>query len=666
MTSPLRRFLFPLALVIGVAATAATIIPPELPREVFFGNPKITQVQISPDGRYLAMLQPVNNRLNITVIDRVKGTKKRLTDMKEENVTSIFWLNDHRLGFSQQFKGQESSGIYAVNSDGAQLSVLKQLVALDGERVDNAPEKSYQIVDLLPDDPDHILVSIFRGRSGLGDIFKQDIVTEKFTKVLTNPGKIRAWLTDRAGVVRLGVASDEKGFSKEILYRHDAKSEWVTIETMPDETEWEPMGFDGDNHTLYIRARIGRSTSAIYTYDPELKKVTGTVFADDTYDAGDIVYNRQLKKMVAVTCERDKPTIQWLDPKMKRLAADIDGALPGMNNVIVSSTRDDSLVVIRSYNDRDPGAYYLLDTVKMELSELVRVNELAKPEQMAEMRPIEFKARDGLLLHGYLTLPVGRDPKDLPLIINPHGGPFGPRDKWGFDREIQFLANRGYAVLQINYRGSGGYGKDFEEAGYRQWGLKMQDDLTDGVHWAVAQSYADPQRVGIYGASYGGYAALAGMVYTPELYQIGINYVGVADIGRLGLMLGFRQSYKPQQDFVARRWLNPDVDGKQIHAVSPIHFIHNIRVPSLHAYGEYDPRVTKDQGAALKGELEKYKKNFKYIQIENEGHGFNKFENRMAFYGEMEVFLRQYMPAEKTGHMKVGDTRVLELPAKTP
>lgn len=667
MTHLLRRFLLSLVLIFTAARAAAVPPPPELPLELFFGNPQLTSLKISPDGRYLAMLQPVNNRLNITVIDRVKGTKKRLTDMKEENVTGIYWLNDHRLGFEQEFKGQESKGIYAINADGTGMSVLRQLVARDGERVDNAPEKSYELVDLLPEDPDHILVSIFRGSSGLGDLFKQNIVTEKFTMVLTNPGKIRGWLTDRAGVVRIGIATDEKNGGKEILYRSDAKSDWVTIETLPVEAEWEPLGFEGDNRTLYVRARIGRSTAAIYAYDPELRKITRTVFADDTYDAGDIIYDRHQKKVVGVTCDRDKPTTIWLDPVMRRLVADIDGALPGMQNEIVSRTRDNSLVVIRSFSDRDPGTYFLLDTVKMELSQLIQIRNLVKPEQMAEMRPIEFKASDGLLLHGYLTLPVGRNPKNLPLILNPHGGPFGPRDSWGFNREIQFLANRGYAVLQVNYRGSGGYGRDFEEAGYRQWGLRMQADLTDAVHWAIAEGIADSKRVGIYGASYGGYAALAGMVYTPELYQVGINYVGVADIARLGMIFdGFRGAYRPQREQIARRWLNPDdaTDKKQIYATSPINFIENIRVPSLHAYGEYDPRVTKDQGAVLKAALEKHNKTFKYIQVENEGHGFKKAENAIAFYGAMETFLQQYMPAENMGHVKIGDSKVIEMPAK--
>ena len=659
-------FLFLSALLLAAPPGAAATPPPELPLEVFFGNSQIRQLQISPTGRYLAMLQPANDRMNITVIDREKGGKKRITDMKEENVTELFWLNDQRLGFRQQYKGQESFGLYAVNADGSQLSVLQQLVAREGETVVNAPPKQFGVIDDLPDDPDHLLVAVNRGNSGLGDIFRVNVYTEKLSKVMNNPGKVRQWLTDRAGVVRLGISYDETTEVREVIYRRDDKSKWVTLMTIPaDGEEWDPLGFDGDNRTLYVRSNAGRSTSAIYTYDPEQRKITGTVFAHDTYDAGGIIYSRHLKKVIGVRYEAEKPKIVWLDPERRRLAADIDGALPNMQNTIVSATRDYSLVIIHSSSDRDPGTYFLLNTGKLELTELLRVSELVKPAQMGEMRPVQFTARDGLLLHGYLTLPAGREPKNLPLIIHPHGGPFGPRDSWGFNPEVQFLANRGYAVLQINYRGSGGYGRSFEEAGYRQWGLKMQDDLTDGVRWAIAQGYADPGRVGISGASYGGYAALAGLVYTPELYQVGINYVGVADISRLGLILGFRNALKPTQKFIARRWLNPDVDGAQIKATSPMNFVENIRVPSLHAYGTYDPRVTKDQGQVLRDRLNKYGKNFKYIEVENEGHGFGKLENRLGFYREMDAFLKQYMPAEIAGTVRIAPLKILELPAKS-
>lgn len=663
-----------LALLLGTQAVVAAqpaAQPPELPLEVFFGNPQITQLQISPGGRYLAMLQPANNRMNITVIDREKRTKQRITDMKEENVVSISWLNDSRLAFRQQYKGQESFGIYAVNADGTNLRILHQLTARDGENVWNTGKNSIGIIDTLPDDDEHILVGVYRGNSGLADVFKLNVNTEKRSRVLNNPGKVRDWVTDLNGVIRAAVWSDEREETVRILYRKNEKSDWETLDTVAsDGPSWRPIGFAADNQTLYIGSNLGRSTTIIQTYDPVAKKVTGTVFADDTYDVDEespLIYSQKRKKLIGVRYNGEKPSVHWLEPEDRKLQQSINAAIPGKLNVIVSRTRDESLAVIRSLSDRDPGSYYLLDVKSMELSELIQVNPLVKPEQMAEMRPISFKARDGLLLHGYITLPVGRE-RNAPLIVNPHGGPYGPRDSWGFNPEIQFLANRGFAVLQVNYRGSGGYGRDFEEAGYRQWGLKMQDDLTDGVKWAIEQGYAHKDRVGIYGASYGGYATLAGLVYTPELYQFGINYVGAADIARLGMIMSnFLDRPKPQQKALARRWLHPDLDKDQMRATSPVHFLERVRVPTLHAYGKYDPRVTIDHGEVLQQQLKKHGKTFKYIEIENEGHGFNKFENRIGFYKEMEAFLKERL-AEMHKHPEViiGPSRVIQMPVDLP
>jgi len=665
-TATVSAMLIGLALVTPAAAEADRV--ERLPDEVFFGNPQISQLQISPDGRYLAMLQPANNRMNISVVDRVAKTKRRITDMKEENVTGIMWLNDSRLGFFQQYKGQESFGFYAVNADGTNLRILRQATTMEEERVTNMESRrGFTVIDYLPDDPDHILVNVSRGNSGLGDVYRLNVNTEKRRIIMSNLGKVREWLTDRRGVVRVAISTDELEEHSSIMYRSDEKSEWVELGRIPtDGQKWEPLAFDGDNRTLFIRSNVGRDTDAIFTYDPEKKEITGLVFADPTYDASDVIYSRARNKIVGVVYEAEKPQVYWLDEAERNLAAAVDAALPGTTNRFVSSTRDGKTRIIRSFSDRDPGTYYLLQVETMELQELIRANPAVNPAKMAEMRPISFKARDGLTIHAYLTLPPGRPERALPVIVNPHGGPFGIRDSWGFNPEVQFLANRGYAVLQVNYRGSGGYGFSFEEAGYRQWGLKMQDDLTDAVQELIKLGLADPERVAIYGASYGGYAALAGLVYTPELYRVGINYVGVSDIERLGLMRIFSGTSKPTQKYVARRWLHRDIDKEQIHATSPVNFIANIRVPSLHAYGKYDPRVTIDQGEVLEQQLKKHGKDYEYVVVSNEGHGFNKFENRIDFYRKVEAFLERHMPAYMPdAQAKPGPLKVVEMPAKT-
>jgi len=286
------------------------------------------------------------------------------------------------------------------------------------------------------------------------------------------------------------------------------------------------------------------------------------------------------------------------------------------------------------------------------------------PEQMAPMKPITFRARDGLMIQGYLTLPLGRDAKNLPLVLHPHGGPFGIRDSWGFNPEVQFYANRGYAILQVNYRGSGGYGDKFERAGWKKWGLEMQDDLTDAVKWTIAEGMADPERVVIAGASYGGYATMAGLVYTPELYCAGINYVGVVDIEEL----------IPRGDSVSKErayWyetrigdLSKAEDRKRIRETSPVHFTDRIRAPVLMAYGKNDPRVRRSQGVDIEAALKKAGKTYEMIIEKEEGHGFRKEELSIAFFTKVDAFLKKYVPPPG-GNVKVGPVKVVD-PAPPP
>jgi dipeptidyl aminopeptidase/acylaminoacyl peptidase len=661
MMHPRLLPLFALATTVALASP-----PPELPLETFFGDPQASQVQISPDGRYLALLAPANNRMQLVVVDRKAGKRQRITDMKDESVVGLRWVKSDRLLFFQQAKGQESFGTYSVDADGKNLRVLQQATVREGDRVANVDDRrGFSIISDLRDDPNEVLASVVRGRSGLVDVYRINIRNEKRTLVMQNYNQVRNWMADRTGAVRLGSASDQRERSFTVLYRPDEKSDWREISRQDsDAPGWRPLAFDGDNRTLLITSDLGRSTQGLFRFDPETNRVVETLVTDPIYDvAPQLVYSRKRARFVGARYNAEKPATVWFDEEFRSLQASLDAALPGTVNEISSFTDDESVFVVTATSDRDPGSFYLYDAKANSLALLARRNPMADPEQMAEMRPITYRASDGMQLFGYLTLPAGREPKSLPLVVLPHGGPYGPRDSWGFDPEAQFLANRGYAVLQVNFRGSGGYGRDYEAAGYRQWGLRMQDDLTDGVKWAIEQGYVDRNRVAIYGASYGGYAALAGLVYTPELYVCGVNYVGVTDIARLGIMLQFNGLPKPAQEYLSRRFLHPLKDAEQIKATSPVNFVQNIRVPLLMAYGEYDPRVTIDHGEALEIELKKHGKPYKNIVIGNEGHGFNKFENRMAFYREMDAFFAEHLRPVR-GSVELGPIQVKEMPAR--
>ena len=289
-----------------------------------------------------------------------------------------------------------------------------------------------------------------------------------------------------------------------------------------------------------------------------------------------------------------------------------------------------------------------------------QINPNLQPGLVQPMQPVSYPARDGLTIHGYLTLPAGAAGHRVPLIIHPHGGPYGVRDEWGFDPEVQFLASRGYAVLQPNYRGSGGYGLDFLLAGRHEWGGKMQDDLSDGVKWAIAQGFADPARVAIVGASYGGYAALAGVTFTPELYCCAVNYVGVSDLNIIaGYGEGNGRRHGMDRTFYSK-WIGDDATYR--HDRSPVNFVQNIRVPTLHAYGENDPRVDIDNWKRLKAELDRYNKPYEFVREDNEGHGFRHESARVSFYRRVEEFLAKNLA--HAGQVEVGPTKVIDLPAK--
>lgn len=638
-----------------LASIAAGTVP--IPMEDFFKDPLFDEIQISPDGTKVAALSMWKGNLNLYVIDLKTKKPAMLTGMTTMGVSDVRWVGSHRLIFSGTEEGNHIGGLFAIDADGKNSMTLAKSAAQAGAEGAHI----YRSMDYLSpygDSDTEILVTSNERRGYDPDVYRLNVHTGTKKMVAWNPGKIVDWLPDNKGAVRVGVGMEDRDLF--LIYREGSKGDFKRVKTWSRDGKINLLGFDQENQYIYVRSSMGRNTEAICLMDPKSGEVIKVLFEDPTYDAGALVQDRH-GKLLGFGIYRERPAAVFVDEFFRKTREAIDSALPGTYNSITSRSLDNEWFIVRAWSDRDPGTYYIFNTKQYTLEKLVARMPWLKPEQLSECRPIVYTARDGLTIHGYLTLPAGHDPKNLPLVVNPHGGPW-VRDHWGFQDEVQFLASRGYAVLQMNFRGSTGYGRKHEEAGYNQWGLAMQDDITDGVKWAIAQGYADPKRIAIYGASYGGYACMAGLAFTPELYRCGINYVGVTDIALLQKTIP--ESWERMRADLENKTGNSKADRERLAETSPLKNVDRIRAPVFFAYGEQDERVDMKHGTRMYSSLKSRGIPVEWMSRVDEGHGYRRKENVHDLYRAMEAFLAKYMTKEPVATVTIGETKLLEMPAK--
>ncbi|MDX1572015.1 MAG: S9 family peptidase, partial [Xanthomonadales bacterium] len=455
-----------------------------------------------------------------------------------------------------------------------------------------------------------------------------------------NPGTVAGWITDHDGKIR-GAFTQDKLYN-EVWYRDSEEDEWQTVARFhyDDPKGIQPMGFAYDNKTWYVQSFQDKDTAGIYKYDPTSGELGELIFRHDEYDAGGLIWSDKQEKILGATYFTSKPHWVGLDEEFTAMMTGLENAFPDKVVNIVSLDDEEDTLVVSTSSDTDPGGFYLFDRSEGKLEPLVERMPWIDPADMTEMRPISYTSRDGLTIHGYLTTPKGSDGEDLPLIVNPHGGPWA-RDFWGFNPEHQFFASRGYAVLQMNFRGSTGYGRKHLTASYKQWGRNMQNDITDGVKWAIEEGIADPERVCIYGGSYGGYATMAGMVFTPELYKCGVNYVGVTDIALLFKTMPDRWNLGAAQ--MKDRVGDPETEEEFLAEISPVNHVENIRAPVFIVHGRKDPRVSIRHADILRDEMEEHGKPYEWMVKNDEGHGFAKQENRIELYTAMAEFFDKHI-----------------------
>jgi len=614
----------------------------KVPLEDFFKNPAYSQLQLSPNGKYLAALIDVLDRRNLMVMETNNlGKYEVLTGFKKQNVGSFFWANNDRIVFTMDSSnGKEALSLFTVER-GKKKPKIVQLLGAEGT---TRGVVSANVAHRLPDDPNHIIVSYNRRYIEAPDLYKIALDSKWNVKrkrnhsmelIAKNPGNIQGWVLDHDGDVRAAVSVDElKG---KFLYKNKGEDKFRTLfEHSIFDEQITPLGFNFDNKTMYVASNIGRDRMAIYNFDPNTAKLGEMIYGHDEVDVTGLIMSRKRQKLVGISYAADYPESVYFDAKEKQLKASFAKVFKGKRVNTASISKDESLRVLIAHSDNDPGTYYLYDSVKNKLSMLAQPMGWLKPQDLVAMKPFRLQSRDDLTLRGYLTLPKGSDGKNLPMIINPHGGPFGVRDNWGFNPEIQFLANRGYAVAQVNFRGSGGYGRKFEQAGYGgKWGAEMQNDITDTVKYLIKEGIADPKRICIYGASYGGYATMAGLTFTPELYKCGVNNVGVTDTKLLFDTLP--KHWENGRKALEHQIGDPE-DKALMERMSPLAHVDKIQVPVFIIHGRRDIRVKYAHATKLREKLDDLNKPYKWLVKDDEGHGFRKVENKIDMYTQLEEF----------------------------
>ena len=622
-----------------------------IPVSDFYKRPPMTGFQLSPNGKYLAAVVPIGQRRNVAVIDLETRKAWPVTSITKQDIGGFVWASDDRLLFFLDNEGNESRGIFAVDRDGKNPKMLIEPPESQ-MRAGRFEVLGADIVSLMENDPERVLISVSRLQEEgiVQDIETLNIYTGKRLRKIKNPGKITSWIADRNGEV-IGAVRVE-GVETSFLFRSDESKEfeeWSRSRT--GQPSWSPAYISQNREKWYVSSRLdaagnARDKAAIFRFDPKTRKIGELVYEHPDVDVGGVLGSRVADDMIGVSYSADKPQQVIFDPKLKELQTTLKARFPNQQVFLSSASRDEQKMIFAVTSSTNPGRFFLFDRSKNAFEELASVLPWLKESELSPMKPLKIAARDGLMLPSYLTIPRQSNGKNLPLVLMPHGGPRA-RDFYGFDPLVQIMANRGYAVLQVNFRGSVGYGLAFDKAGWREWGGAMQQDLIDALKWTIAEGIADPQRLCIFGASYGGYATMMGLVQNPELFKCGINYVGVTDLPLL--LRTIPRAWEPIREDIKLQIGDGKSDLAELEARSPTRFADRIKAPVLMAYGARDPRVVLEHARMMERELKKNAVPYELIVKKDEGHGYAKFDNQVEFGEKVVAFLDKHIGAGAAG-----------------
>jgi dipeptidyl aminopeptidase/acylaminoacyl peptidase len=653
-TTFLKSWLASLLAVFALQASAQQKAS-EIPVETFLKRPENQNMVLSPNGELLAAVTPYQGRGNLVVVDLKKRSKTTITSFKDYDVVEFRWVNNKRIFFrvadGKDALGRiEFAGTYAIDVDGGDARDLNRLVY---GSTPTALERRPAIVPYRAiKDSDEMYVGMTQRRREAFDVYVLNTRTGRHRLAVEDaPVDTTNWILDWNNVPRIAESVDVSTPKQVYWYRDDAKSPWRKLTEFPAVVEgehFEPIAFAEDNKTLYVSSNIGRDRAAIYKYDPQAGKMGELVFEHPLLDlTGGLQFDRNTGKLLGIRYNADKPGSLWLDDDLNKLQKQVDATLPKTDNVLARSSENPKRLLVFSSSDVDAGRYYLLSLEPLAMEEIMSTRPWLKPELMSPVKYMPYKARDGLQIPAWVTIPKESSGKNLPLVVHVHGGPwvrvYGWNSGWTRYSENQFFASRGYVVLEPEPRSSTGFGAKLLTAGYRQWGQAMQDDLTDGVMELVKQGIVDKNKVCIYGGSYGGYASLWGPIKDPDLYKCAIPWIAVSDLVLLQTATwsdtnSTRMNWAPSM----KAQIGSARDEREmLEKVSPYLHADRIKIPMLIAMGEDDRRVPIDHGERMHKALLTAGVKHDYVIYPGEAHGFNKDDNVYDFFRRVEKFLAE-------------------------
>lgn len=604
---------------------------PLIKTEHFFKNPDKISFQISPNGKHISYLASVNGKLNIFVKSTENDRTVKITNSTIRDIRKYFWVNDNKIVY----------GLDLIGNDNYQLFVVDIYTKQTSHLAGNSYSNIYLLSTLLTNN-NELLIADNKVDKRTYDIYLLNINTGEQKQVLKNNGNITWFLPNNDKTIKIVSSTD--GVNTGYYYRPSESAPFKMFIATGFEDDFKPVAFTQNENEIYALSNINRDKLALIKYNINEHKEIEKLYENNFVDIKNVLFSTYTNKLIGISLINQLPETIYFDKTYLKAAKEVKNVLENSNFEFESVDKAEDKFIVKTFSDRSVGEYYLYIKSKNKLTELSKISSEIDPENMAEMKPISFISRDGKSINGYLSLPPKIKPVNLPVIVMPHGGPW-LRDEWGYNNNVQFLCNRGYAVLQVNYRGSKGYGKKFILDGFKQWGNKMQDDIADGTKWLIEQGIADPDRIGIYGFSFGGYSALMGVIRYPELYKCAVSYCGLVNLTTF--ISSIPPDWEPFKEMMYKMVGNPINDSIMLRNSSPYDLADRIKANVLIAQGANDPKIKVSEVDSFVEKLRNNKNEVSYIVYKDEGHGFTNENNRIEFYKKMESFLAKNLGGRK-------------------